>query len=94
MVEIFIPMKPVVLNCGHCGCLDWSVLVEPVDKTIKGIYTKAGKLIKLECQRCKFRYNLEDGCVGGSKGAFRANKLSEQKPVTQEQIDNDTGLTS
>ena len=94
MADIFIPLKSVVLNCGNCGCLDWSVRVEPVEKTIKGILTKAGKLVKLECQRCKFIYELEDGCVGGSKGTFRANKLNEQKSVTQEQIDNDTGLTS
>ena len=94
MTEIFIPMKAMPLNCGDCGCLKWDVFVESIDRTINGILTKAGKIIKLRCSKCKLEYELDDGCIGGSKGTFRANKLKEQKPVTQEQIDNDTELTA
>ena len=94
MVDIFIPMKSVQLNCGECGFLGWKAFVEPITKTIKGIEAKAGKLITVECGRCHMIYELNDSCISGSKGTFRANKLNEQKSVTQEQIDNDTRLTS
>lgn len=94
MVDIFIPMQSMPLNCGGCGFLGWKVFVEPITKTIKGIETKAGKVIKIECGRCHMIYELEDSCIGGSEGSFRANKASKSKPVTQEQIDNDTNITA
>ena len=95
MSDILIPFKPFPANCGHCGSLYWSVFVEPVDKVIKGIKTKAGRLVKLECTRCKTVYELEDGHLGGGKVTLRGDKRSEQTtPISQEQVDAGKDLSS
>ncbi len=95
MPDILIPFKPFAVNCGHCGFLGWKVFAEPVDKVIKGIKTKAGKLVKLQCGRCRTIYELEDGHLGGSKITLRGDKRKEQTtPISQEQVDAGKDLSS
>ena len=95
MSDILIPFKPFPVNCGHCGFLQWKILVEPVDKVIKGIKTRAGRLVQLECCRCRLIYELEDGHLGGSKIILRGDKRKKPTtPISQEQVDADKDLSS